>query len=154
MNKTANFQLTQWEKTDRIMMEDFNRDNAAIDTALKSSADGVAALQTALAGAGNCEIGLFTYTGTGSYGSKNPTVITFPKMPTVFIIKGTQGIMMGRGGESKGTISVQGSSNAIVQDLDLTWQGSKCSFYHTVTARQQMNASDTYWVLAFYQTKS
>ena len=34
MNKTANFQLTQWEKTDRIMMEDFNRDNAAIDTAL------------------------------------------------------------------------------------------------------------------------
>lgn len=28
MNKTANFQLTQWEKTDRIMMEDFNRDNA------------------------------------------------------------------------------------------------------------------------------
>ena len=62
--------------------------------------------------------------------------------------------MMGRGGESKGTISVQGSSNAIVQDLDLTWQGSKCSFYHTITARQQMNASDTYWVLAFYQTKS
>ena len=62
--------------------------------------------------------------------------------------------LMGRGGESKGTISVQGSSNAIVQDLDLTWQGSKCSFYHTVTARQQMNASDTYWVLAFYQTKS
>ena len=43
MNKTANFQLTQWEKTDRIMMEDFNRDNAAIDAALKSSADAVAA---------------------------------------------------------------------------------------------------------------
>ena len=35
MNKTANFQLTQWEKTDRIMMEDFNRDNAAIDAALE-----------------------------------------------------------------------------------------------------------------------
>ena len=43
MNKTANFQLTQWEKTDRIMMEDFNRDNAAIDAALKSNADKVAA---------------------------------------------------------------------------------------------------------------
>lgn len=43
MNKTANFQLTQWEKTDRIMMEDFNRDNAAIDAALKSSADKAAA---------------------------------------------------------------------------------------------------------------
>lgn len=43
MNKTANFQLNQWEKTDRIMMEDFNRDNAAIDAALKNSADAVAA---------------------------------------------------------------------------------------------------------------
>ena len=27
MNKTANFQLTQWEKTDRILMEEFNSDN-------------------------------------------------------------------------------------------------------------------------------
>ena len=43
MNKTTNFQLTQWEKTDRIMMEDFNRDNAAIDAALKSNAEAVAA---------------------------------------------------------------------------------------------------------------
>ena len=74
MNKTANFQLTQWEKTDRIMMEDFNRDNAAIDAALKSSADGVAALQTALASCGNCKIVYGTYTGTGKYGrEKIPT---------------------------------------------------------------------------------
>ena len=63
MNKTANFQLTQWEKTDRIMMEDFNRDNAAIDAALKSNADKAAALQTALAGAGNCSIETKSYTG-------------------------------------------------------------------------------------------
>ena len=152
--ETPNYRLSRWAGTDRILVEEFNDNWDKIDTALKSSADEVAALQTALAGAGNCEIELFTYTGTGSYGSKNPTVISFPKMPTVFIIKGSQGIMLARGGESKGTISVQGSSNAIVQDLDLTWQGSKCSFYHTITARQQMNASDTYWVLAFYQTKS
>ena len=56
MNKTANFQLTQWEKTDRILMEEFNSDNEKIDTALKASADGVAALQTALASCGNCKI--------------------------------------------------------------------------------------------------
>lgn len=56
MNKTANFQLTQWEKTDRIMMEDFNRDNAAIDTALKSSADAVAA-ETAARKAADTELG-------------------------------------------------------------------------------------------------
>lgn len=56
MNKTANFQLTQWEKTDRIMMEDFNRDNAAIDAALKSNADKVAA-ETAARKAADTELG-------------------------------------------------------------------------------------------------
>lgn len=56
MNKTANFQLNQWEKTDRIMMEDFNRDNAAIDTALKSNADKVAA-ETAAREAADTELG-------------------------------------------------------------------------------------------------
>ena len=75
MNKTANFQLTQWEKTDRIMMEDFNRDNAAIDTALKGNADKAAALQTALAGAGNCSMETQSYTGNGKYGQNNPNTV-------------------------------------------------------------------------------
>ena len=75
MNKTANFQLTQWEKTDRIMMEDFNRDNAAIDAALKSNADKAAALQTALAGAGNCSMETQSYTGNGKYGQNNPNTV-------------------------------------------------------------------------------
>ncbi|MFR0770564.1 MAG: hypothetical protein ACLSHO_14085 [Dysosmobacter sp.] len=91
MNKTANFQLTQWEKTDRIMMEDFNRDNAAIDAALKSNADGVAALQTALASCGNCKIVYGTYTGTGKYGRENPNKLTFNGDPLFVIIKGSIG---------------------------------------------------------------
>ena len=56
MSKTANFQLTQWEKTDRIMMEDFNRDNAAIDAALKSNADAITA-ETAAREAADTELG-------------------------------------------------------------------------------------------------
>ena len=87
MNKTANFQLTQWEKTDRIMMEDFNRDNAAIDAALKSNADGVAALQTALASCGNCKIVYGTYTGTGKSGSANPNKLTFSGKPVLVIVQ-------------------------------------------------------------------
>ena len=86
MNKTANFQLTQWEKTDRIMMEDFNRDNAAIDAALKSSADGVAALQTALASCGNCKIVAKTYVGTGQNGQGHPNTLTFDSQPLLVII--------------------------------------------------------------------
>ena len=34
MNKTAQFGLNQWEMSDRIQMDDFNADNAAIEAAL------------------------------------------------------------------------------------------------------------------------
>lgn len=34
MLQTTNYQLNQWEKPDRILMDDFNRDNEKIDAAL------------------------------------------------------------------------------------------------------------------------
>ena len=34
MTKTTNYQLNQWTKSDRVMMEDFNADNQKIDAAL------------------------------------------------------------------------------------------------------------------------
>ena len=37
MKQTEHYKLSQWEKTDRIMMDDFNRDNANIETALVSA---------------------------------------------------------------------------------------------------------------------
>ena len=43
MDHTTNYQLSQWETTDRILMTDFNSDNAKIDAALKASADAVTA---------------------------------------------------------------------------------------------------------------
>ena len=36
MNYTQNYQLTQWEKADRIVMADFNSDNAKLDAALRT----------------------------------------------------------------------------------------------------------------------
>ena len=44
MNYTGNYQLNQWEKTDRVLMDDFNADNAKLDAALKANADAVTAL--------------------------------------------------------------------------------------------------------------
>ena len=38
MTKTTNYQLNQWAKSDRLMMDDFNADNLKIDTALGSMA--------------------------------------------------------------------------------------------------------------------
>ena len=87
MNKTANFQLTQWEKTDRILMEDFNSDNRKIDTALKASADAVAAAAAALENCGNCRIVYGTYTGNGKSGSANPNKLTFDGKPVLVIVQ-------------------------------------------------------------------
>ena len=39
LNQTANYGLSQWEATDRILMENFNSDNSKIDAALKAQAD-------------------------------------------------------------------------------------------------------------------
>ena len=36
MRETSNYKLNQWDKTDRIMMEDFNSDNQKIDEAIKA----------------------------------------------------------------------------------------------------------------------
>ena len=148
MNKTANFQLTQWEKTDRIMMEDFNRDNVAIDTALKASADGVAALQTALASCGNCRITLSSYTGTGTLGEAHPTSLTFAEPPLLVFILGPESGFMARG---RAMNAFQVSSNSA---LATTWSADQktVSWYTPYDAKYQLNTKDAvYQVLCFYQ---
>ena len=47
VDHTTNYQLSQWETTDRILMSDFNADNAKIDAALKANADAISAEATA-----------------------------------------------------------------------------------------------------------
>ena len=44
MNQTTNYQLSQWEASDRILMSDFNADNNKIDAALKTQAEAISAL--------------------------------------------------------------------------------------------------------------
>lgn len=56
MQQTTNYQLNQWEKTDRILMADFNGDNSKVDAALKSSADAAAAEAAARAAADAAEV--------------------------------------------------------------------------------------------------
>lgn len=48
MNKTPNYQLNQWDKSDRIRMEDFNADNAKIEAALAQEAAARAATDNSL----------------------------------------------------------------------------------------------------------
>ena len=148
MNKTANFQLTQWEKTDRILMEEFNSDNEKIDTALKSSADKVAALQTALASCGNCRITISNYKGTGTLGEAHPTSLTFAEPPLLVFVLGPESGFMARG---RAMNAFQSSSNATPTT---TWSADQktVSWYTPYDAKYQLNTKDAvYQVLCFYQ---
>lgn len=84
MKKTAQFGLNQWEMSDRIQMQDFNRDNAAIEAALagrlpmttlhdETLAEEATRLEIDMAGEGwgNHHIVLLTYepAKSGSFGS-------------------------------------------------------------------------------------
>ena len=59
MEQTSNYQLNQWDKTDRIQMEDFNADNAKIDAALAAEAEAREAADTALVSQ-SCYVKLWT----------------------------------------------------------------------------------------------
>ena len=67
MTKTTNYQLNQWEKTDHIMMDDFNADNQKIDAALKAC---------------SCRLYTASYVGTG----EDARTWTFPAKPALVII--------------------------------------------------------------------
>ena len=72
-NYTPNYQLNQWERSDKVLMDDFNHDNARIEqSALDALSQTVSAQGATLAnhtstiaGLGNCMIVCRTYSGTG-----------------------------------------------------------------------------------------
>ena len=100
---TTNYDLNQWEGTDKVLRAEFNADNAKIDAALKANADAIAAeaaaraagdgdLETAMAAletalAGKADAGAVpqfvtgSYTGTGEAGvTKHYSLGYRPKM--------------------------------------------------------------------------
>jgi hypothetical protein len=85
-NKTANYNLSLWEPGDTITHGDVNADNQAIDAAVKSAADGTAALAANLLADGYSRIRTGTYTGTGVSGSGNKSTLTFPFKPKFVIM--------------------------------------------------------------------
>ena len=146
MNQTANYGLSQWEATDRILMEDFNNDNAAIDAALAAHDGDIAALEAAVAGKGNCKIWTTSYVGTGKYGAAVPNSLIFPWNPDVVLIVSTTGRVLHL---------VQGCSSGLLimgnyeQSSTVTWGDKSVSWYSTQDLFGQMNETFKYYVLAF-----
>ena len=93
MNRTTNYNLCQFEETDRVRRTDFNEDNAKIDTAVKAvdrRVDGLEASKadkTALAAveAKISRIVTGTYAGTG--GSSGVRRISLPGRPKLVLIR-------------------------------------------------------------------
>ena len=93
MKRTTNYNLCQWEETDRVRRTDFNEDNAKIDAAVKAvdgRVDGLEASKadkTALAAVEGkiSRIVTGTYAGTG--GSSGVRRISLPGRPKLVLIR-------------------------------------------------------------------
>ncbi len=160
MNKTSNYQLNQWELHDRVMMQDFNADNAKIDAALKAEVDARAAadaaetsarkttdaaIQAELAKRGNCKIWTTGYTGDGTHGAEHANKITFPGSPIVVWIFDQDSRVMCIGPYKGSCLNYMSGGTCNVD-----WKGNTVSWYlATGTSYSQMNGPNmAYYVVA------
>lgn len=72
--QTSNYELNQWAAEDRVLREEFNRDNAALDTVLSEME---ARMPRFMDG---------SYTGTGTYGPDGACALHFGFAPKMVIL--------------------------------------------------------------------
>ena len=150
-NYTTNYDLNQWEGTDKVLRAEFNADNAKIDAALKANADAVDSLETqlvsGLAGKGNCQLWTTSYVGDDQVTYNSNNRITFPKLPVLVIIQGTNGgeTMLILGQNTK-YLTIMGTAYG----GSVTWEGTTMSWrVNTTNPSDQFNLQGaTYLVLA------
>ena len=137
MTKTTNYQLNQWDPTDRVLRTDFNSDNQKIDAAIAEAAKG------------NCRIVTGTYTGTGKYGPSNRNTLTFDGKPLLVIIQNTFSITAV---SSTPVAPVLQDGGNQYYSLSFTWTDNSVSWYNETTAERQLNVSGrTYYYVALLE---
>lgn len=118
-NQTTNYQLSQWVKSDQVRMEDFNADNAKLDSALAAQAGtlsglsaSISALQSAVSGkqdsAAAVKIAVGSYTGNDAAVRTIPVGFT-PRAVLVMNAQGQAGIYTGAGNYAYGGLAVTGA---------------------------------------------
>lgn len=99
MNRTNTFHLSQWEKSDRILMTDFNSDNSKIDAALAALQSGkadAAPVDTMLSNLENNKAELVLGVYSGNNASVRTITLGFqPKAVYVCTQGGTAGFHSG-----------------------------------------------------------
>ena len=176
-NHTTNYDLCQWEATDQVLRTDFNQDNAKIDAALNTLAGQVAekaetADLTALAGtvaghtaaleqAGNIQMYVTTYTGTGGFGEASPTALSFTIAPFLVVITGGQENAWGDMARKTGIMFQGGHLFVPLVRGGVCWpaawaeDGKSVSWYavNSDAAGQFNGAGIIYTVFSFVKTK-
>ena len=148
-NQTPNYKLSQWERADKVQMEDFNADNAKLDAAIKAESDARTALAAQVAKKGNCRVWATSYIGTGTCGMNGPTSVTFPEKPLFAMILTPGSIEIAWITPGNGFL-VYSKSN------QLTWSGNTASWFHDYPNGEPQNQlnykGSRYNVLAFFMT--
>ena len=128
-----------------------HRIETKLDAALGTQAASIAALTEQLDTKGNCQVYSTIYRGTGTYGSGNPTRLTFPKPPMALLITSGHGM---------GIFLRNGACFAVADAYTVatevsTWSGNTVSWYNVVDARSQMNLdSFSYNVVALLDAET
>ena len=144
-NHTPNYQLSQWERTDRVLMEDFNADNAKIDAALAAQAGTLAAHTAELTRKGNCQISTYTYRGTGKFGEANPTVIPVPKGTFLLVIMTTHNTLYPI---LPGSREYDWHESGVGHyPASITWKETSMSIYSTRRESYQFNILNTDYIV-------
>ena len=144
-SQTPNYQLNQWSRDDRILMEDFNSDNAKIDAAIAGHEGRVAALEQQAPHWGNCQVYATSYTGTGKYGQGNQNSLTFPARPMVVFLgapNGAWGALIQ--GQAQGCSTSVTGGGALFY---ITWSGNTVHWYNHMSNNGQMNSSGTTYLV-------
>lgn len=140
-NSTENYNLNQWELTDGIIMEDFNKDNQTLDAALTEMKASIPRIRTG------------TYVGTNTFGEEAPNSLTFDFEPKLVIVRKRSGSMQDTLGNelffwTKGTNSDSVSTSTTRY---YTLNGTTLSWYAKgiyASAAWQMNNSESYCYVA------
>ena len=109
IQKTTNYQLPKWEKTDRILMDDFN------------------GMTAALAAKGNCRIQAGSYTGTWTWGEDGKNTIACSGVPLLLCVLAAagEGVLLAAGNVARGQLLLGGSNYT----MNMTWNSGSVQWY-------------------------
>lgn len=122
MEQTEKYQLSQWEQSDRIQMEDFNSDNAKVEEALAALAGAVDRL--------NSRFYTGAFSGNGDYTSNR--TYTFPRRPLFIMFSGGSESLLALPASGHTFIQVYNSNSVASTTCSLSgntfsWQNSRCN---------------------------